>query len=394
MENYGRAAAFIDLDVIYENLKALKANTRPGTKLCAVLKADGYGHGAVPIAGRLSGLADFFALAAIEEAFQLRDQGIREPLLVLGYTQREAFLQAVREEIRLTVFDFGTAEEISEAAKRLGKTAFLHIKLETGMNRLGFLPGEESLRALERISRLPGVCLEGLFSHFARADEADKSFAEKQYRIFSDFVQKLRERGIEIPVKHMGNSAAILDLPEYDADMVRAGIALYGMYPSEETGRGRVFLTPALRLVSRVIFVKTIGAGEAVGYGGTFVAERKTRIATVAIGYGDGYPRSLSGKGCVLLKGKRAPIVGRVCMDQLMADVTDIDGVETGDEAVLVGKDGDDEITAEELAALAGTFHYEFVCGLGKRIPRIYRSGGRIVGKRDGFHDKYQAELS
>lgn len=393
MEYYSRAAAFVDLDAVYGNLEALKANTRPGTKLCAVVKADGYGHGAVPIGKRLLGLADFFALATVEEAFNLRRNGIRKPLLVLGYTQQEAFSEAIREEIRLTVYDYKTAKEISEAAKRSGKTAFIHIKLETGMNRLGFQPGEEALSVVEAVSHLPGVCLEGLFSHFARADEKDKESAGKQYALFEEFVQSLEKRGVRIPVKHMGNSAAIIDLPEYDVDMVRAGIALYGMYPSLEVERERVPLTPALRLVAKVIFVKTIEAGEAVGYGGTFVAKKRTRIATISIGYGDGYPRNLSGKGYVLLHGKRVPVVGRVCMDQIMADVSDAGDVKAGDEAVLLGRDNEECISVEELAALAGTFNYEFVCGLGKRIPRIYISGGRIVGQKDYFDDEYQVEL-
>ncbi len=372
MGYYSRVAALVDLDAVYENGKALKEHVRPGTKICAVVKADGYGHGALPIAKRLHGLADFFAVAAIEEALDLREHGIAEPVLVLGYTPKEAFSEAIRKEVRLTVYDLETAERISGEAGRLGKTAFLHMKLETGMNRLGFLPGEESLRAAETMSRLPGICLEGLFSHFARADERDKDPARKQYQVFSEFVGTLLARGIEIPVKHVGNSAAIIDLPEYAADMVRAGIALYGMYPSEAVDQKQVRLRPALKLVSRVIFVKDIEAGEAVGYGGTFVAKRKTRLATIAVGYGDGYPRNLSGKASVLLHGKRAPLAGRVCMDQVMVDVTDVEGVKVGDEAILVGADAGERITVEELSALAGTFNYEFVCGLGKRIPRLY----------------------
>lgn len=393
MEDYSRAAAFIDLDAIYENGKALKEKLSPGTKFCAVLKTDGYGHGAVPIAKKLSGLADFFASATIEEAFNLRKHGIAEPILVLGHTQEPALGRAIREGIRLTVYDLGMAKRISEEACRLGKQAFLHVKLETGMNRLGFLPGEETFRSLAEIKAFPGICLEGLFSHFARADETDKTSAQKQYRIFSEFARELSGRGIEIPLKHMGNSAAIIDLPQCQVDMIRAGIALYGMYPSEEVDKKQVSLHPALRLVARVIFVKTIEEGEAVGYGGTFVAKRKTRLATISIGYGDGYPRNLSGKGYVLLRGVRVPIAGKVCMDQLMADVTDIDGVKAGDEAVLVGEEKGERITVEELSALSGTFNYEFVCGLGKRIPRIYKSGGRVVGQKDYFDDEYQVEL-
>ena len=389
METYSRTAAFIDLDAIYENMRALKDNTRPGTKLCAVIKADGYGHGAVPIARRLKGLADWFATATMEEAENLRLNGIEEPVLVLGHVQEDAYGRAIEQKIRINVYDYGQAEAISKAAEGLGKTAYIHVKLETGMNRLGFKPGEEALREVEAMAKLPGICLEGLFSHFARADETDKAYAAEQYRLFSGFIEELQKRGIQIPVKHIGNSAAIIDLPQYDVDMVRAGIALYGMYPSDEVKKKLVPLRPALSLKTRVIFIKDVEPGEAIGYGGTFVAERPARIATLAVGYGDGYPRNLSNKGSVLLHGKRAPITGRVCMDQIMVDVTDIPGVENGDEAVLVGRDGGDAITVEELSELAGTFNYEFVCCLGKRIPRIYLTGGRIAGVKDYFRDLY-----
>ena len=393
MENYNRTAAIIDLDAIYDNLKALKDHTRPGTKICAVIKTDGYGHGAVPIAKRVKGLAEFFATATVEEAMNLRYHGITEPILVLGHTPEQCFREAVENEIRINVYEYEQAEAVSREAEALGKTAYLHMKLETGMNRLGFQPGEAALEAAEKMSRLPGVCLEGLFSHLARADEADKQYARKQYEIFKEFEAELEARGIMIPVKHIGNSAAIIDLPEFSVDMMRAGIALYGMYPSDEVFFDEVALKPALRLVSQVIFVKTIEKGEAVGYGGTFVADRELRLATIGIGYGDGYPRNLSNKGYVLLHGKKAPICGRVCMDQLMVDVTGIPEVKNGDEAVLVGTDGDRRITVEELSALAGTFNYEFVCDLGKRIPRIYKSGGRTVGVKDYFCDRYEIDL-
>ncbi len=393
MKEYSRAAAWIDLDAIYGNVKALKENTRRGTRICAVIKADGYGHGAVPIARKLKGLADYFAVATAEEAFNLRYHQIEEPILVLGYVPEDAYERAVMEEIRLTVYTYEMAERLSEAAKKCGKRAFIHIKLETGMNRIGFKPGEEALSQAEAMSRLPGIILEGIFSHFARADEEDKSYAERQYRIFDRFVSALKKRGVEIPLKHMGNSAAIIDLPQFDVDMVRAGIALYGMYPSNEVDRRRVGLTPALRLTSRVIFIKEIEPGETVGYGGTYTAQKRMKIATIPIGYGDGYPRNLSNRGYVLLDGKKAPITGRVCMDQLMADVTDIPEVRQGDEAVLVGRDGEQMISVEELAELAGTFNYEFVCDLGKRIPRIYLDGGKIVGKKDYFTDPYEIVL-
>ena len=373
MTEYNRVAAVVDLDAIYENLKELKSHIRPGTRVCAVIKTDAYGHGAVPVAKWIRKLADFFAVATVEEGMELRKNGIWEPILILGHTPASLYREAIELGLRMNIYELSQAEAISNIAVSIGKTAYLHMKLETGMNRLGFSPDEGSLQAAETMSRLPGVCLEGLFSHLARADEADKTDAYRQLNIFQKFDTALRARGVKIP--------------EFSYDMMRAGIALYGMYPSEEVSMDQVLLKPALRLVSRVIFVKTIEVGESVGYGGTFTAKRKTTIATIGIGYGDGYPRKLSGKADVLLHGKRAPICGRVCMDQLMVDVTDIPDVKEEDEAVLIGQDGNEVITVEELSALADTFNYEFVCDLGKRIPRIYISGGNVVGKKDYFED-------
>ena len=355
MTEYNRVAAVVDLDAIYENLNELKSHIRPGTRVCAVIKTDAYGHGAVPVAKWIRKLADFFAVATVEEGMELRKNGIWEPILILGHTPASLYREAIELGLRMNVYELSQAEAISNIAVSLGKTAYLHMKLETGMNRLGFSPDEESLQAAETMSRLPGVCLEGLFSHLARADEADKTDAYRQLNIFQKFDAALRARGVKIPIRHIGNSAAMIDLPEFSYDMMRAGIALYGMYPSEDVSMDQVVLKPALRLVSRVIFVKTIEVGESVGYGGTFTAKRKTTIATIGIGYGDGYPRKLSGKADVLLHGKRAPICGRVCMDQLMVDVTDIPDVKEEDEAVLIGRDGNEVITVEELSALADT---------------------------------------
>ena len=366
MTEYNRVAAVVDLDAIYENLNELKSHIRPGTRVCAVIKTDAYGHGAVPVAKWIRKLADFFAVATVEEGMELRKNGIWEPILILGHTPASLYREAIELGLRMNVYELSQAEAISNIAVSLGKTAYLHMKLETGMNRLGFSPDEESLQAAETMSRLPGVCLEGLFSHLARADEADKTDAYRQFNIFQKFDAALRARGVKIPIRHIGNSAAMIDLPEFSYDMMRAGIALYGMYPSEDVS---------------------------VGYGGTFTAKRKTTIATIGIGYGDGYPRKLSGKADVLLHGKRAPICGRVCMDQLMVDVTDIPDVKEEDEAVLIGRDGNEVITVEELSALADTFNYEFVCDLGKRIPRIYISGGNVVEKKDYFEDFYKTDL-
>ena len=393
MTEYNRVAAVVDLDAIYENLKELKSHIRPGTRVCAVIKTDAYGHGAVPVAKWIRKLADFFAVATVEEGMELRKNGIWEPVLILGHTPASLYREAIELGLRMNIYELSQAEAISNIAVSIGKTAYLHMKLETGMNRLGFSPDEKSLQAAETMSCLPGVCLEGLFSHLARADEADKTDAYRQLNIFQKFDTALRARGVKIPIRHIGNSAAMIDLPEFSYDMMRAGIALYGMYPSEDVSMDQVVLKPALRLVSRVIFVKTIEVGESVGYGGTFTAKRKTTIATIGIGYGDGYPRKLSGKADVLLHGKRAPICGRVCMDQLMVDVTDIPDVKEEDEAVLIGRDGNEVITVEELSALADTFNYEFVCDLGKRIPRIYISGGNVVEKKDYFEDFYKTDL-
>ena len=393
MTEYNRVAAVVDLDAIYENLNELKSHIRPGTRVCAVIKTDAYGHGAVPVAKWIRKLADFFAVATVEEGMELRKNGIWEPILILGHTPASLYREAIELGLRMNIYELSQAEAISNIAVSLGKTAYLHMKLETGMNRLGFSPNEESLQAAETMSRLPGVCLEGLFSHLARADEADKADAYRQFNVFQKFDAALSARGVKIPIRHIGNSAAMIDLPEFSYDMMRVGIALYGMYPSEDVSMDQVVLKPALRLVSRVIFVKTIEVGESVGYGGTFTAKRKTTIATIGIGYGDGYPRKLSGKADVLLHGKRAPICGRVCMDQLMVDVTDIPDVKEEDEAVLIGRDGNEVITVEELSALADTFNYEFVCDLGKRIPRIYISGGNVVEKKDYFEDFYKTDL-
>lgn len=394
MTEYSHGIAWIDLDAIRGNALALRANTTEGTRFCAVVKADGYGHGAVPAARALRGIADYYAVAMVEEGVQLRAHGITEPILCLGYTPACDYETAIDAKIRMNIFSFEAAQRLSAAAAAASKTADIHIKLETGMNRLGFAPDNESLEQIIAISRMPGINIEGIFSHFSRADEKDKSCSEAQYAVFSEFVERLEERGVRIPIKHIGNTGTILAMPGFDLDMVRAGIALYGLYPSEETKASGIKLTPAMRLTAPVIFVKTIASGSHVGYGGSFTAERPTRVATIPVGYADGYPRNLSNKGSVLIKGQRAPIIGRVCMDQFMVDVTDIPGVAEGDTAVLIGKDGADEITVEETAALAGTFNYEFICLISKRVPRVFISGGQIVGSIDHAGDRCGADIN
>ena len=381
MKKYQRAAAYVDLDAIEENFEAMKRTLPAGTQMAAVVKANGYGHGAVPIA-RLMEPKDYiwgFAAATIEEALQLRGYGIRKPVLVLGYVFPESYPELAAEDIRTAVFRMDMAEELSKEAVRQNKRVHIHIKLDTGMSRIGFPDTEESLEAVCQIQKLPGLELEGLFTHFARADEADKTWADRQLARFLRFRDALEERGVHIPICHCANSAAIIDMPESSLNLVRAGIALYGLYPSGEVKKERVALKAAMELKSHIVHVKEIPAGTQVSYGGLYTAPEPRRIATIPVGYGDGYPRSLSDRGCVLIAGKRAPILGRVCMDQFMVDVTEIPEARPGMEVTLFGTDGGEILSMDELAELSGRFNYEFACDISGRVPRIYLRHGEIT---------------
>ena len=385
-EHYFRVQANINLDAICNNINAIRQVIKPGTKIMAVIKADGYGHGASHIAAALNDIGvDAFAIAILEEGVDLRQRGIEKPMLILGYTPKEQYADLVKYDISQTVFEYSMAEEISKQAVKQGKHGRIHIKVETGMNRIGFADTDESIEEILRIAKLPNIQIEGIFTHFSSADEADKTSAHKQLMRYSEFVQKLENRGLYIPMKHIANSAGIIDLPEADYDMVRSGIITYGLYPSKEVHMDRLQLTPAMELKSHVVYVKEVGPLEGISYGSTYITEKKTRVATVSIGYGDGYPRALSNKGRVLIHGEYAPILGRVCMDQFMVDVSHIDDVKQGDVVTLVGKDGDNQITVEEVADMAGTFNYEFICGIGKRIPRVYYQHGKISDCSDFF---------
>lgn len=390
MKEYNRVYAAINLDAICHNVRAMKNNIKKDTMLCGVIKADGYGHGAVPIARAIETMVWGYSVATIDEAINLREHQLEKPILVLGYTPVCRMEDAVRYNIRSTIFQYEKAVNLSKQAVLQGKTARLHIKIDTGMSRIGVPADYEAIRLIKEIKQLPGVEIEGIFTHMATADSADKSAAKEQIRKFKWLIGVLEKEGINIPIKHCSNSAGIIDLEEANIDMVRAGISLYGLYPSEDVDKSRVALQPALELKSHVIYIKTVPAGTAVGYGGTFITDKPTKIATIPVGYGDGYPRPLSNKGYVIIRDKKVPIIGRVCMDQFMVDVTGIDNVEEDDEVILVGRSEHEVISVEELAALAGTFNYEFVCDLGKRIPRVYYQGGQIVGKKDYFHDKYE----
>lgn len=381
MINYPRVHADIDLDAIRHNMDEMHRLVDPHTKLMAVIKTDGYGHGAIPIARELEEI-DYvygYAVAAEEEALALRADGIKKPILILGYTFPEQYEALLQAQITPAIFTVEAAKLLSETAGRMQMTAHIHIKLDTGMGRVGFLISEESADQIAQIAKLPHIMIEGMFTHFAKADEKDKTSANKQLSEFLRMADMLEERGVHIPLKHCSNSAGILDLPQANLDIVRAGITLYGLHPSEEVHLERMDMRPVMSLKSQVAHVKTLPAGYGISYGATYVTPDERRIATIPVGYGDGYARSLSNQGDVLIRGRRAPICGRVCMDQFMVDVTDIPGVCVGDTVTLIGTDGEEHITLEELGEKSGRFNYEFACDLGKRIPRVFYKGGRRV---------------
>ena len=390
LESYQRVWAEVDLDAIWENMVHMKENIAENTKILAVIKTDGYGHGGVPIAKMLEQL-DFmfgYAAATYEEAHVLREAGVKKPILILGYTFPYCYEELIREEIRPAVYRRDTVEELAAAAAKVGQKAKVHIKVDTGMGRIGITPDEEGLEFVRFLIEHPELEVEGIFTHFAKSDETDKTSANHQLEFFQNFIDKIQtELGITIPVKHCSNSAAILEMPQANMDMVRAGITTYGLYPSEEVSKDIVPLRAAMSLYSHIVYCKTIHAGQSVSYGGLFTAQKDTRVATIPVGYGDGYPRSLSGKGYVLIHGKKAPILGRVCMDQFMVDISEIPEAMEGDKVTLLGMDGTERITAEELGELSGRFNYEFVCDLGKRIPRVYIQHGEITEVRDYFEN-------
>lgn len=389
MKRYSRVHAEIDLDAIIHNMNAMHANISENTKIMAVIKADGYGHGAVEIAEAIDDLPYVFgyAVATVEEGLILRNHGIEKPILILGYVFPEQYHDMIRARIRPTVFTSDMAERLSFMAGRLDVDCPIHFAIDTGMSRIGYQVTEEAADEMARIASLPHILVEGIFTHFARADEADKTSTYKQLELFLQMVGMLEERGVEIPIHHCSNSAAIVEVPEANMDLVRAGITMYGLWPSPEVDKNRIDLKPALSLVTHVAYVKELEAGREISYGGTYTTTKKQMIATIPVGYADGYARTLSNKGDVLIHGQRAPICGRVCMDQFMVDVTHIPDVKTGDKVTLIGRDGDEQITMEELGERADRFNYEFVCDLGKRIPRVYLQNGRVIGTKDHFSE-------
>ncbi len=366
----------IDLDAIRDNLRTVQR--KAGTPVCAVVKADAYGHGAVEVARHLEKDCAFFGVSSVAEAMELRQAGLKKPILILGHTPVEGFPQAVALDIRIAMFKWSDAQALSQEALRQNKIAHVHLAVDTGMSRIGFEATEESARICAQIAALPGLRIEGLFSHFATADCADLTRAQTQKACFDQFYDMLLRQGVQVPIRHLNNSAGLMNFPGH-YEMVRSGIVTYGLYPSDEVDPGLLPLKPALSWHSRISHIKLLPPGRQISYGGTYETTAPTRVATVTVGYADGYFRSLSNRFYVLIRGKRAPILGRVCMDQMMVDVTDIPDVCLEDRVTLVGTDGDETITVEQIAAMAGSFNYEFICSIGRRVPRIYFRDGKPV---------------
>ncbi|HIU02284.1 MAG TPA: alanine racemase [Candidatus Onthocola gallistercoris] len=375
-----RICACIDLDALRQNIKNIRSKLTVQTKLMCVIKTDAYGHGAVTVAETMqdSG-ADWFAVAAADEGIELRKAGIKKPILVLGYTCKEQYDTMIANHIVPTIFTLQMAKDFNAAAQKAGKQIDIHIALDTGMSRIGFLPDDGSMDAIEEISHLPYLNIQGVFTHFACADMADKTHMNGQIRVFGQMLEEMHKRHITPALCHCANSAAIMERPEVQMDMVRAGIIQYGLYPSDEVDPALLSLQPVMSLWSHVAYIKELPAGVGVSYGATYVTSKPTKVATIPVGYGDGYPRSLSNKGYVLIRGQKAPIIGRVCMDQMMVDITGLKGIQERDLVCLMGRDGDENISAEELADMAGSFNYEFVCDVGRRVPRVYIKEGKQV---------------
>jgi alanine racemase len=376
-----RTWAEINLDNIAHNVKEIQRLVGKRTEIMAVVKADAYGHGVLETVSTLiENGTSRLAVSMLDEAIQLRKIGIDVPILVLSHTNPKRADELIKYQITQTIYSHDMAKILSDEALSQGVRAKVHIKIDTGMTRVGFPPGYSAVKAVMEIQKLPGIIIEGIFSHFATADEKDSSYTMHQIELFESIISELNRIGILIPIRHISNSAAILQYPEFSMELVRPGIILYGIYPSEEVRKVDADFKPAMTLKTNIAMIKWVEAGTAISYGRKFTTGRKSLIATIPVGYADGYSKLLTGKGRVLVNGQFAPVVGSICMDQCMIDVTEIDGdVKTGDEVVLLGKQGNREITAQELAGYIGTIPYEIICIIGKRVPRVYFKNGQIV---------------
>lgn len=373
MKEYSRTYVDIDLGAVRHNIMEAKRNIKEGTGIMAIVKADAYGHGAVEVSRALTDLVDAYGVAMMEEALELRRAGIDKMILILGYTSEEWYEELVENQISQTIYTWEMARQLDETAGKMGKKAAVHIKLDTGMGRIGFEPSDEAADTVRRIAQLPNLELEGIFTHFARADEETDLPIREPFRKYQRFVAKLEGMGIHIPVRHVSNSASIISFPEGNLDMVRSGISTYGLYPSEKVAKDILHLKPAMQWRAAISHIKTVPPDTSISYGGTFTADHTMRVATIPVGYADGMKRDLSGKGRVIVHGRYADILGRICMDQFMVDVTEIPQAAVGDEITIFGRDGELEIPVEEIAGLSHSFNYEFVCSITKRVPRRYR---------------------
>ncbi len=381
LERFKRGYAAVNLDAVKSNMDSMHDNLAPGTKMLGVIKTNAYGHGSVEVGKVLEGLDYVFgyAVATPEEAMELRRSGLKKAILILGYTFPYCYEDLAREEIRPAVFREDSLDALCMAAQKSGKRLKVHIKTDTGMGRIGITPDNAGLGFVREVLSRKELELEGIFTHFAKADEYDKTSVNAQLERFTTFTDRIeKELGYRVPIRHCANSAAILELPQANMDMVRAGITLYGLMPSDQVSTESVDLTAVLSIHSHISYVKTVHAGQSVSYGGLFTAEKDTLVATVPLGYGDGYPRMLTGKGEVLIRGERCPIVGRICMDQFMVDVSRFPDISEGEEVVLLGRQGSGCITAEEIGERSGRFNYELVSLLTDRLPRVYLSNGEI----------------
>lgn len=372
--------AEINIDNIIYNVNSIKNILNKGTEYISVIKADAYGHGAVKCAEYIKGCGiNYFAVAMLDEAIELRNAGIDSNIIILGFTPYNMAKTVIENNISQTCYSYELAKEFSDAAVKLGKTAKLHIAVDTGMKRIGFEPTKESIDIIDEIQKLSNVKIEGLFTHFAVADAKDKSFTYEQFRKYNDFLEMLNQRKIDIGIKHVGNSAEIIDLPKLNLDAVRPGIIQYGLYPSDEVIHSNLPLKPVMSLKANIINIKEVEKDTSISYGRKFFTKRKSIIATIPVGYADGYSRLLSGKAMVIVNGQFAPVVGVICMDQCMIDITDINNVSIGDEVILIGNDGKLEISVDHIAKMLGTINYEVICMISRRVPRVYTKDGKII---------------
>ena len=382
-KNFRSVWAEINLDNLAFNIQQIRAKAI-SKEIIGVVKADAYGHGAIDVSQILleNGVTRL-AVAVLNEAIELRNSGIQCPIMILGITPETLINDLIEYNIEPTVSSYECGYSLSKAAKNKGKIMKIHIAVDTGMGRIGFLPSEESIEEVYRISKLPNIKIEGLFSHFCTADETNKEYSHMQFKKYNLFYEKLVSKDIKINMRNIANSAAIMELPETHYDATRPGIILYGYYPSNEVNEELLTIKPVLTWKANIVYIKTLEKDQYIGYGRKFKTERKSIIATLPVGYADGYTRMMSGKAKVIINGKFAPVVGNICMDQCMIDITDIGDVKVGDEVILMGNNGNLKFNADDLASILGTINYEVICMISKRVPRVYIKNGNVIKVRN-----------